>query len=185
MDDNHLVVGGYKYSLKEDAELARQEALKIEYLEKNMDYRKPENVLTVYKKALDNRIFRTPTGWEYLRKLQNRLKDTQNTDQKFPPIELLITFSYKRSNEQKVSTPRIIPGKKEQYKGKFRLSLIINIVLAVSVVLMFVIALNSKLPNILNYENNIVNKYSHWEQQLTEREYRIRELEKSWSEKME
>ena len=33
---------------------------------------------------------------------------------------------------------------------------------------MFAIALTSDEPNILNYERALVNKYSAWEQELTE-----------------
>ncbi len=42
---------------------------------------------------------------------------------------------------------------------------------------MFMIAVNSDNPNILNYETTIINKYASWDQELTERENKIREKE--------
>jgi hypothetical protein len=42
---------------------------------------------------------------------------------------------------------------------------------------MFYITLKSDNPNILNYENSLVNKYAAWEQELKEREQDIRARE--------
>ena len=50
----------------------------------------------------------------------------------------------------------------------------INAILAFMVIGMFVISLNSRNPNILNYRKNIENEYAAWEQELTNREKEIR-----------
>ena len=42
---------------------------------------------------------------------------------------------------------------------------------------MFLITLKSDNPNILNYKQVLTNQYASWEQNLTERENRIREKE--------
>ena len=39
--------------------------------------------------------------------------------------------------------------------------------------------MTSDNPNILNYENNLQNKYAQWEQELTERENVLREKERN------
>jgi len=65
--------------------------------------------------------------------------------------------------------------KKEQ--GKFKLSLFVNFIFAVSIFLIFVITLTSGQTTIFNYERKIQDKYAQWEQQLTERERTIREEE--------
>ena len=49
----------------------------------------------------------------------------------------------------------------------------------VAVIAMFVVAFTSDNPNVLNYENSILNKYSAWEQELTERENVVREKERT------
>ena len=51
------------------------------------------------------------------------------------------------------------------------------ILLAVLVAGMFLITLKSDNPNILNYKQVLTNQYASWEQNLTERENRIREKE--------
>ena len=54
------------------------------------------------------------------------------------------------------------------------ISILINAILAFMVIGMFVISLNSRNPNILNYRKNIENEYAAWEQELTNREKEIR-----------
>ena len=51
----------------------------------------------------------------------------------------------------------------------------LNIGLAVAIIIMFAIAASSSNPTILNYENQIIDKYSDWEKELDERE---RELDR-------
>jgi biopolymer transport protein ExbB/TolQ len=53
----------------------------------------------------------------------------------------------------------------------------ISIALAVCVIGMFAIQMTTGSVNILNYENEIINKYEKWEQELSEREAAVRELE--------
>ena len=43
---------------------------------------------------------------------------------------------------------------------------------------MIVITLTSDNPNIINYENKLVDKYEEWEQDLQEREQAVKEQEK-------
>jgi hypothetical protein len=43
---------------------------------------------------------------------------------------------------------------------------------------MFVITMNSDSDNILNYKTNVTNRYSAWDEELTEREKAVREAEK-------
>ena len=62
--------------------------------------------------------------------------------------------------------------------NKFVISVILNIALVVAVCAMFGIASKSDNPNIINYENAVVNKYASWEQELSEREQVIREKER-------
>ena len=47
------------------------------------------------------------------------------------------------------------------------------------IIAMFIITLNSKNPNILNYEQTIQNKYATWEQELQAWESELRERERN------
>ena len=71
---------------------------------------------------------------------------------------------------------------KEKLEKKKRTTVIMAMVcigLGILVIALFAVAFTGKHPNILNYENVILDKYSSWEQELTERENAIREKELS------
>ena len=74
-DKEEWIVDGYQFGSAKDATQAKAELLKIQKLEDKMDYRNPHMVYMVYHKAIENRIFKTPIGYEYLRKLQKHLKE--------------------------------------------------------------------------------------------------------------
>ena len=57
--------------------------------------------------------------------------------------------------------------------------MILNVMLAAAILCMFYISYSSEQPNILNYERALIDRYAYWEQQLTEREQVIREVEKN------
>ena len=61
-----------------------------------------------------------------------------------------------------------------------RSSLIINAAMVILVIILFTITLKSDNPNILNYEKALVNKYAAWEQNLSERENKVREAERQY-----
>lgn len=172
------IVSGFAFYSEKDATLAEQERQKIAYLDKRIDRTNLESVLAIYKKALEDRVFRTPVGLEYLRELQGELKERQDElGEEIPPIPLWTNFADIREKTAPARR-RIQPAPKEDKNTTFRLSLIMNIVMIVAIIAMFVITLNSDQPNILNYERNLQNKYASWEQELAQREQTVREKER-------
>ncbi|MCH5254460.1 MAG: hypothetical protein J1F41_06005 [Lachnospiraceae bacterium] len=170
-----LIVEGYRFATIADAETARLDAKRIKNLEDNLDYRKPQNVLVIYHKALDNKIFQTPIGFSYLLKMQEHLKRCGIEAEKIRPIQLNVTFSNK--TEANRSIRRSIASRQPEYKNRFITSVLLNILMVVMICAMFYISLKSDSPNMINYRREIVNEYSQWEQELTEREHAVREAE--------
>lgn len=171
-----LIVEGYHFATSADAEAARLDAKRIKNLEDNLDYRKPQNVLMLYHKALDTRIFQTPIGYAYLLQIQEHLKRCGIQEDKIRPIPLNVTFSNK--TEANRSIQRSIASRRPEYKGRFQTSVCLNIIMVIVIVSMFVISLKSDYPNIINYRTKILNEYSEWEQELTQREKELREAER-------
>ena len=66
-------VGGFQFGSEKDVELAKTEQEKIGFMEKRMRYDQPETVLAIYNKAIENRIFQTPVGLQYLQRLHDFL----------------------------------------------------------------------------------------------------------------
>ena len=71
--------------------------------------------------------------------------------------------------------------RKEKKAGYLQISVCFNLLLTLLVITMFVITMKSDNPNILNYKKQILNEYASWEQELTERENRVREKEQELS----
>lgn len=68
-----------------------------------------------------------------------------------------------------------------RYRELFHLTLTLSIVLFIAIVAMFIISSTSDNINILNYENEIIDKYSTWEQELSDREKELDAWEKELS----
>lgn len=171
-----LVVEGYRFATVADAETARMELKKIENLEQKLDYRRPQNVLLVYNRAVDNRVFLTPVGFSYLQKMQRELLKWGVPADKVRPVPLYVTFSNKTANSRSIRLS--VAQRHPEYQGRFLASLLINIVLIFLVAAMVVFAWNTDTPNIINYRQAIENEYSEWEQELTQREQAVRDAER-------
>lgn len=180
-DNRERSVGGYLFYTEKDAKIAEAELQKIEYLEARIDYSRPESILMVYEKTIHERIFRTPVGLQYLKYLRDfLLEQPEINPEEVPDIPLYNTFGGELRNQANPAKNRIKPSreKTERDKSAFLISVILNVLLVLAIIAMFTITLKSDNPNVLNYEKAITNKYAAWEQELTEREQRIREKEK-------
>lgn len=175
------VAGGFSFYTDKDAEMAELERKKIEYLEARIDYSQPEKILQLYDKAIHDRIFKTPVGFIYLKHLQDFLRSQKSiAPERIAPIPLYQTYGELR-DEQNPARNRVQPSQKKAEKEKVSplfVSVLLNVLLTVAVIAMFVIALKTDQPNILNYEKAIQNRYATWEQNLSEREQIIREKER-------
>lgn len=181
-DRKELVVGGYRFDRLSDASEAALEIEKATYFEQRISGRSPENMLAIYDKVLDERIFVTPVGWEYLKFLQARLKEEGIDADRIRPIPLYHTFRFQKVDEQEnkgVARERIHPSTKKKMTAadKMRISVITNVILVLLVAVLFIITLNGENANALNYRKAIQNQYASWEQELTEREKAVKEKE--------
>ena len=179
-DKTDWIVEGFQFGTEQDANLAKNEKQRVERLEERMDYGNSEMIYAVYKKAVDNRVFKTPVGYEFLKKLQRLLKENPDFEKEIEEIPVQGVYSLRESTTPaalrvKVSTAKPKPTKKAI---GLRASLFINVVLLLLIVLMFYISMTSSNPTALNYERAVQNKYSEWEKELSERENAVREKER-------
>ena len=185
-------INGYDFQNEDDMDIAREELNKIQFISEKLTD-DPEAVLAVYNKMLDSKIFITPIGVEYLRQLQGYLlRSPQIEDSRVKDVPVLISYQealhYKdleqALKEKTMPQPvKTIPTKEEpetdtsKLQRRFRFSIATIVVLVVMVAAMFVIALNSNTPNIINYRTAIENEYAQWAQELAEKEEQLRERE--------
>ena len=89
MDDNNdLTVGGYTFLNIKDADMARNEIKKINYIESHTDMANLSYARKVYEKAIEDRYFKTPIGIEYLRNIQKELMEDDIDANSISPIPL-------------------------------------------------------------------------------------------------
>lgn len=177
-NEEELVVGGYRFGTVADAETARMEQKKVVSVEQHLDYHNPQNVLLVYNKAIDNKVFLTPIGMAYLHRMQTQLAKCGVPQEKIKPIPLYATFSNKTANNSSIRHSIEARMPRPEYKARFITSVLINVLLAVALTALIVLSLDSDVPTIVNYRTAIVNEYSEWEQELQEREQTVREAER-------
>lgn len=176
--EEDLIVGGYRFATIADAETARLEKKKIDNLEQHLDYRNIQNLLLVYNKAIDNRVFLTPVGLAYLQRMQVQLVNCGVPQEKIKPIPLYGTFSNKTENNSAIRRSMEARGIKAEYRGRFITSVCINVLLVAAIAGLVLVSLRSDVPTIVNYKTAILNEYSEWEQELSERERAVREAER-------
>ncbi len=179
VEKNSLVAGGFEFLSEADAEKAEMDLSKINVLEKRVKASRPAEIKAVYEKSIENKIFKTPVGWGYLLGLRKKLLDIGISEEDLMPIPLNVSITRHSALENLNVKQRI---KLEEPKGKLEFKrvfpIVLNVVLAILVVLMFIIASTSESDNIINYKRNITNRFSAWEQELTEREKKVRLAER-------
>ena len=174
-----METGGFSFYTENDGKMAEAEQRKIDYLESKLDYTRPESILHVYDKAIEEQLFRTPVGIQYLKKLQDfLLKQPRIDKERVRAIPLYDVYGESRKKTVEGDKKQRAARKREQEKARFQISVALNILLALALVFMFFISFFSDQPNIFNYERALQDKYASWEQELTAREQAVREKER-------
>ena len=191
-------IGGYIFDDENKAKKAAKELKAVEYILGQIKDADEKGVLTVYKKLIKQRLFSTEIGMSFLSQLRKNLIDSNV----FSEDEIPAVYPLEESIEKKQSEE--IPKAKEKSKStkekadKFvgtadsdafaqikklkrinSILLILCITLLLSVIGMFYVNSTINSPTILNYEEKLIDKYSSWEQDLTERENALKEKELS------
>lgn len=179
-DKADWVVDGFQFGTEQDANLAKSEKIKVQRLEGKIDYSNPEMMLAVYKKAVDNRVFKTPVGYEFLKKMQGLLKETAISEDEVTDIPIQGVYSLRESTSPAVERVKASQKKPKPTRKQIGLgaSVFANVVLLLLVALMFFISMTSSKPTVLNYKRAVQNEYAEWEQELSQRESVIREKER-------
>ena len=175
-----LTVNGFIFETLETAEKARKELSGIDVVRAKINMRSPETVLEVYNKLIDKRLCKTPVGYSYLHDLQKYLKnsniisDDDIRDIPIEPIRRKIVKEFENSVSSKNANNFL------DYKSKYNTSLFFNLIFGIAVIIILYLATTGDTVNIINYENQIIDKYEHWEAELTEREQAISDYEKAY-----
>ena len=190
MGKQRYEVEGFSFEKEEDAVQAKKELEGVLYIKSKLDMENPEKVLQIYNRTVKENAFKTPVGIYYLHELQQYLKEIPyikaSTILPIPTESLGLQKEEVRNVREGQAEPeRKIKQKNIDFRKRYKATFSVAVVLLIMVIAMFVITLTSNTPTILNYENQLINRYEHWEQELNEREKELDEREKkltSWIE---
>ena len=189
-DKKTVKINGFVFTDEAEAEQAKKEAQGIHYVEERADMHHPETVLEIYNKMVKQELFETAIGYTYLKELQEYLIQNpaiNNAD--ILPIYVThpmleeslkkkLRISAKHQSDEKKKQGKAARARQmRRYRKKYEITLFISVILAISIIGMFIIASTSDSPTILNYENKLIDKYAEWEQELDEREAALNERE--------
>lgn len=175
--EEDLVVEGYEFLSKEDAKKAKSDKQKIDVLGQKIHSTRISDLEAVYEKAISNRIFSTPVGWHYLSKLRDKLIGAGVNEDDLIPIPVNTKFTKVDLKDEYHPRQYITPlpqKKKKDPKAVFIILVAMNIILLLLVGAMFYVVTNSDTDNIINYKQNVTNRYAEWEESLKEREKAVR-----------
>ena len=180
-DKDNLSVAGYRFGSNDDVQAALKELKNAQYLEERVSTMSVKQMVSVYNKMLDEKVFRTPVGWEYLKYLQNRITDADSSIEVRPiPLYVTLTSQSKPDKSMEHIAKMYVKNRHDnatKTAENLKLSVAFNVLLAILVIVLFAITIKAPTPNMINYKSAINNQYATWEQELTERENAVREKE--------
>ncbi|MCR5746137.1 MAG: hypothetical protein K6G03_00330 [Lachnospiraceae bacterium] len=184
MKEDLLTVEGFRFTALADAKTAEEEYKKMVYIKNHMNADNPEEVLAIYDKMIENGLFVTPVGVDFLMRTREFLVNCGKIDpERIRPIETGSLFTQRARNEARAEArPRVtknLSDEIKEVKKKYHIALATSVIAIILVVVMFIIAKTSDHPNIINYKTAIENQYSEWETSLEERERALKEKEEA------
>ena len=182
-----MVVEGFLFANEAEAAQARKEAEGVKYVKEKAQMDDPEMVLRIYNKMIQQRLFDTAVGYSYLKDLQEYLQSIPvYPEGRYFPDSGAASAGGGESpqGEARAGTKAedADRGKNADYRRRYRIVRWIAFILAVCVVAMFAITATTNNTTVLNYENQLINKYEAWEERLDQRQEAIEAKEKrAWN----
>ncbi len=178
-----LIVGDYMFSTLEEANVAKLEMDKIEKLTEKLGDADDEMLYKVYNRSIEKNTFRTPVGLEFMKVLKKRLEKSRKVKDDILPIPVSVNnLEIKEANDKQDDIKKVRDDVRK-FSTFFKWSLFVNAILVIVIIALFVITSTADNPNIINYENALIDKYSSWETELNEKDKELRAKERELDER--
>lgn len=174
-EQDEMQVGSFRFETLKEAKEAKREQEKIQVLKGKIDFAHTKDMLALYQRLVDKKVFKTPIGYQFLGEFREYLTQELHLDeQEIPHIYVEPKKGMSRFQQEQLD---FLQKENQQLEAGRKRSVILIIVLILMIVTMFVITILNPNVGYINTENKILNRYASWEEELTEREERIRERE--------
>jgi hypothetical protein len=186
MNEQEYKLAGYRFTDMQAYKEVKKELETIEYIRANTDLSEIGKVTKLYHKLVERKTLKTIVGYMFLKELQDKIVNEGIISRESVPA-IHIEVGNKISKTLKTSfgqeTVEKQAAKLEDYRIRIRNSRIINIFMVVIIIAMIAISIFSDRSVFINYENEIVNKYASWDEELNNRQKILDEKEKMLEEK--
>lgn len=180
MAEEKWEVSGFLFSSDAEYEKAKKEAESIAYIKERTNWKDQQQLLKIYNKAAENKMFQTVVGYEFMRQLRSVVIKSGIVEEKYVKTIPVIQQS---SNVNLPEDAEEIAKLAEQYRNlydlskeeKKRLKIVIGFLVLLVCSMMALAYTNYRTYD----ETAVLDKYSKWETELEEREARIKAKEKS------
>ncbi len=174
MENGKFVFQGFTFDNEKSVLEAKKEAEAIEYLKAKTDLSNPEMMLRLYNKLLDRNTMETEVGIAFLMELREKIIDSgviaDNLLRPVPEVRRETGKFVKKEKQRSLS--RIAKVERENTGLKIAVMFMTGVIIA-----MFVIVLTGKRsPLAIKYEEELINKYSYWSEQLGAKEDQLRNI---------
>ncbi len=176
------ILSGYEFESKAEYEKAKKEAESVLYIKSCTDMTDMQQVLKIYNKAADRKMFHTIIGYEFMHQLYALL-----IKNKVMEAEYIKTIPVTYSTEKNTLPEDVESANKlseqfrvlyEDAKAKIKqLKIVSGFLVGLIVAMIAMVYLNYRTYD----EDAVLDKYSAWEAELEEREATIKEKEKQWN----
>ncbi len=167
---------GHTFDDEKQLIAAKKEAEAIEYLRSKTDFGNMNNLRKLYDRILDRNMMETVVGIAFLKEIRETLVGSgMFTEEQIRPIPLLpeVKKMKKRKEIQKRSREMTLLERSEQKNTRLKIICFFLIILVIG---MFAITLTgTRSPWALRYEEQILNKYSAWAEEIRAKEDYLRE----------
>ncbi len=171
------IIKGFQFDDEEAYQSAKKEQEYINRISASLNTSNANQVLEVYNKIIEDNIFCTPVGMEYLRTLQKRLSSVEGLDKsEIKPIPAISSTKEEKKEQPDLSLRkekselRQARKRAEKYHDLYVKMLIVNGFLILMIIVMFIISENSKKFDEDYFRESIENEYIDWQKSLEERE---------------
>lgn len=174
--DKKFTFQGHTFDDEKQLIAAKKEAEAIEYLRSKTDFGNMNNLRKLYDRILDRDMMETVVGIDFLKEIRETLVGSgMFKEEQVRPVPLLpeVKKLKKRKETQKRSRERSLLERSERQNTILK---VVCSFLVILVIGMFAIVLTGKRsPLAIRFEEQLINKYASWEEELQQKEYYLRE----------
>ncbi len=162
------IIGGYLFLNREDASKAKKEMATINKIKETIDVNDSKKLLDLYNKLVYKNVFFTPVGIGFLHELRDYLAQFNN-EEELAPIAIRHLSGERKNISAEFNMDKYDKLKKEnELLKKAKQKLVIAIVaMAVAIIGMIFIVITNDNLGYFNAEDKVLNKYSAWEERLS------------------